>query len=109
MKFKKIFALVTLSLSLNSFAAELCGYVTLEQEGTWLEVPMLREDNTVTHKVYSLNGAGVDNLEQGEEVCTEYEETLIDEYGKTELQVTKVRSWIRSSGILLKIFCPCIS
>lgn len=86
--------LVLLSLCLVSLAeaGELCGYISQENEGTWLEIPYANNDSAI-ETVYTLEGEGVYELEQGAAVCVSFEQAPSQE---KLVQVTKIKEWIRN-------------
>lgn len=70
----------------------MCGYISQEAEGTWLDVPVNAADPLTTHTTYSLLGAGVDSLEQDAKVCVEYDPFQGD-VGINTVEVISVQAW----------------
>jgi hypothetical protein len=94
MKFSSLVALVVLSVSSLAQASgfgELCGSITQEAEGTWLEVAINSRDPNTSYAINVLEGGGAEELEQGAEVCVEVTPAGQDERGRPVWQVLSIR------------------
>jgi hypothetical protein len=79
------------SLAQASGLEELCGSITQEVEGTWLEVAIDARDPNTSYAVNVLEGGGAEELEQGAEVCVEVAPAGHDERGRPVWQVLSIR------------------
>ena len=55
----------------SEMTTELCGFISQELEGTWLEVAIEPKNPNTSYTVHVLEGVGVEAFKQGEEVCVD--------------------------------------
>jgi hypothetical protein len=86
---KLILALLLVGLPVMAQSSRLCGFISQENEGTWLEIPYADNHSSI-EIVYTLEGEGVYELEQGAAVCVSFSEAPSKD---KIIQVLKIEEW----------------
>lgn len=63
----KLLPIAALALSLQSYGNQLCGFITLEHEGTWLEVALSENNPMTSYQVYNLLNENFETYELNQE------------------------------------------